>query len=153
MYASNDASTLPRPILMIFVNRTSTCVKRFSNTVWGLMSGTVTLPDGLKLDFSTARTETYAGPGALPEVEPSSIVDDLRRRDFPFNAMAVALRPERFGELIDPFGGRVDLDRRRVRVLHNLSFIEDPTRLFRAVQIQLSPRFGQYWRRTSTWRC
>jgi tRNA nucleotidyltransferase (CCA-adding enzyme) len=94
------------------------------------------LPDGFQIDFATARTETYAHPGALPEVEPSSVVDDLRRRDFPMNAMAVALRPERFGALLDPFGGRGDLDRRRIRVLHTLSFIEDPTRIFRAVRFE-----------------
>lgn len=99
-------------------------------------TATVKLPDGFKIDFTTARTESYAHPGALPEVEPSSILDDLRRRDFTINALAVALRPEEFGELLDPFGGRVDLERRRVRVLHALSFVEDPTRLFRAVRFE-----------------
>jgi tRNA nucleotidyltransferase (CCA-adding enzyme) len=64
------------------------------------------------------------------------VVDDLRRRDFTINAMAAALRPERFGELLDPFGGRSDLERRRIRVLHNLSFTEDPTRIFRAVRFE-----------------
>ncbi|HTE19769.1 MAG TPA: CBS domain-containing protein, partial [Armatimonadota bacterium] len=96
----------------------------------------VTLLDGFDVDFATARTEAYAQPGALPEVEPSSITDDLRRRDFAFNALALALRPERFGELLDPFGGREDLQLRRVRVLHNLSFIEDPTRIFRAARFE-----------------
>jgi tRNA nucleotidyltransferase (CCA-adding enzyme) len=99
-------------------------------------TATVILPDGFKVDFATARTESYERPGALPDVEPSSISDDLRRRDFTWNAMAIALRPERFGHLLDPYGGRVDLDRRRIRVLHNLSFVEDPTRLFRAVRFE-----------------
>jgi tRNA nucleotidyltransferase (CCA-adding enzyme) len=96
----------------------------------------VTLPDGFDIDFASARTESYAHPGALPEVETSSISDDLRRRDFTINAMAIALRPEHFGALLDPFGGERDLERRRIRVLHNLSFVDDPTRLFRAVRFE-----------------
>lgn len=96
----------------------------------------VRLPDGSTVEFATARTETYAFPGALPEVEPSSVVDDLRRRDFTINAMALSVHPRRFGELLDPFGGRADLNRRRIRILHNLSFLEDPTRLFRAIRFE-----------------
>src|SRR6185503_12059209 len=96
----------------------------------------LTLPGGLLLEIHTARTEHYARPGALPEVEPSSVTDDLRRRDFTINAMAVSLMPERFGELLDPFSGRRDLEERRVRVLHPLSFVDDPTRLFRAVRFE-----------------
>lgn len=102
----------------------------------GFGTAKVELPDGTVVEFATARTESYAQPGALPDVEPSSVVDDLRRRDFTINAMAVALRPEQFGKLLDPFGGRADLDRRRIRVLHNLSFLEDPTRIFRAVRFE-----------------
>jgi tRNA nucleotidyltransferase (CCA-adding enzyme) len=100
-----------------------------------------TLPDGLELDFATARTESYAQPGALPEVEQSTISDDLRRRDFTVNALALSLRPETFGELRDPFQGRADLEQRRLRVLHNLSFIEDPTRVFRAARFESRFRF------------
>lgn len=96
----------------------------------------VRLPDGIEVDFATARTESYARPGALPEVEPSSINDDLRRRDFTINAMAISLLPGRFGELLDPFRGRQDLQRRRLRALHNVSFIDDPTRIFRAVRFE-----------------
>jgi tRNA nucleotidyltransferase (CCA-adding enzyme) len=99
-------------------------------------TATVTLPDGLKLDFSTARSEAYGQPGALPEVEASSIEDDLRRRDFTINAMAIGVNADRFGQLLDPFGGRGDLERGVVRVLHNLSFIEDPTRLLRAIRFE-----------------
>jgi tRNA nucleotidyltransferase (CCA-adding enzyme) len=101
----------------------------------------VTLPDGFRLDFATARTESYAHPGALPEVEDSSITDDLRRRDFTINAMAVALNPESFGKLLDPFHGKRDLEQRRVRVLHNLSFVDDPTRIFRAVRFEVRYHF------------
>jgi tRNA nucleotidyltransferase (CCA-adding enzyme) len=90
----------------------------------------------LKIDFATARAESYGRPGALPEVEISSIQQDLRRRDFTINAMAVQINTERFGRLLDPYGGRRDLERRIVRVLHNLSFVEDPTRIFRAVRFE-----------------
>lgn len=96
----------------------------------------VILPDGFHLDFAAARTESYARPGALPDVEESSITDDLRRRDFTLNAMALALRPECYGKLLDPFHGQRDLEQRRIRVLHNLSFVDDPTRIFRAVRFE-----------------
>lgn len=101
----------------------------------------VILPDGFRLDFATARTESYPHPGALPEVEESSITDDLRRRDFTINAMAISLRPECFGRLLDPFNGKKDLEQRRIRVLHNLSFVDDPTRIFRAVRFEVRYHF------------
>lgn len=107
---------------------------RFRDKRFGTAS--VTLPDGRLVEFATARTESYPRPGALPEVEPSSVIDDLRRRDFTINAMAISLLPDRFGRLLDPFRGRADLEARRIRVLHNLSFTEDPTRLFRAVRFE-----------------
>ena len=88
------------------------------------------------LDFTTARTEFYAHPSALPEVETSSIKQDLRRRDFTINTLAICLDPERYGQLLDPYGGEADLQRSLIRVLHNLSFIEDPTRILRAVRLE-----------------
>lgn len=96
----------------------------------------VVLPGPVEVDVATARTESYERPGALPEVEASSVGDDLRRRDFTLNAMAIALNPEQFGRLLDPFGGRRDLEERRIRILHNLGFVEDPTRIFRAVRFE-----------------
>ena len=95
---------------------------------------------GERLDVVTARSEFYDAPGALPTVEHASIRDDLFRRDFTINAIAASLRGEDFGRLVDPFGGRRDLAQRVVRVLHNLSFIDDPTRLFRAVRYE--SRYG-----------
>jgi len=92
------------------------------------------------LDFSTARTEFYAHPSALPEVETSSIKQDLHRRDFTINTLAICLAPERYGQLLDPFGGEADLQRGLIRVLHSLSFIEDPTRILRAARFE--QRFG-----------
>lgn len=96
----------------------------------------VILGDGVKLDFATARTESYAYPTALPTVEPSSIEKDLYRRDFTINALALRLNTRRFGELVDFYGGQQDLQDQSIRVLHRLSFIEDPTRVFRAIRFE-----------------
>ncbi len=98
------------------------------------------ITDKLKLDVATARTEYYESPAALPKVETSSIKKDLYRRDFTINTLAVKLNPKDFGLLIDFFGGQRDLREKAIRVLHNLSFVEDPTRAFRAVRF--SERFG-----------
>ena len=88
----------------------------------------------LWVDIATARTEFYAYPAANPEVEASSIRQDLYRRDFTINALAVRLGVPRSGELLDFFGGLQDLEARQIRVLHANSFIEDPTRIYRAVR-------------------
>ncbi|MBI4330026.1 MAG: CCA tRNA nucleotidyltransferase [Chloroflexi bacterium] len=91
---------------------------------------------GFHLDLVTARSETYEKPGALPVVRPGTIQEDLGRRDFTINAMALGLSPPRPGELSDPFGGRADLEHRFIRILHDRSFIDDATRLFRAVRYE-----------------
>ena len=96
--------------------------------------------DGFKLDVATARTEYYEYPTALPTVEQSSIKKDLYRRDFSINTLAVKLDPDAFGQLIDFYGGQRDLKEQLIRVLHSLSFVEDPTRVFRAIRFEL--RFG-----------
>ena len=96
----------------------------------------VSLLDGSWIDLATARVEFYEYPAALPTVETSSLKHDLYRRDFSINAMAISLNPGSFGELVDYFGGRDDLYAGIVRVLHNLSFVEDPTRLLRAVRFE-----------------
>lgn len=88
------------------------------------------------LDVATARLEYYEYPGALPTVELSSIKMDLFRRDFTINALAIQLNPDRFGMLIDPFGAQRDMKERSIAVLHSLSFIEDPTRILRAVRFE-----------------
>jgi|UniRef100_A0A7V6DQD9 tRNA nucleotidyltransferase (CCA-adding enzyme) len=100
----------------------------------------IIFPDGFKMDVATARTEYYDFPGALPVVEYSSIKMDLYRRDFTINTLAVNLNPEEFGTLLDFFGAHRDLKERRISVLHNLSFVEDPTRVFRAIRFE--QRFG-----------
>jgi tRNA nucleotidyltransferase (CCA-adding enzyme) len=91
---------------------------------------------GFRIDVATARRERYERPGALPAVEQSSLQRDLHRRDFTINTLAIRLEPEGFGELIDFFGGQRDLKDRQIRVLHALSFVEDPTRAFRALRFE-----------------
>jgi len=90
--------------------------------------------NSLWIDIATARTEFYPYPAANPEVEASSIRQDLYRRDFTINALAIRLTAPRSGELLDFFGGLLDLEAQQIRVLHANSFIEDPTRIFRAVR-------------------
>ena len=100
----------------------------------------ILFPDGLKVDVATARWEVYDSPAALPTVESASIKMDLYRRDFTINTLAIQLNPKSFGELIDFFGGVKDIKEKVIRVLHNLSFVEDPTRVFRAIRFE--QRFG-----------
>jgi tRNA nucleotidyltransferase (CCA-adding enzyme) len=100
------------------------------------------LAEGVTLDLATARSERYPQPGALPEVRPASLHEDLARRDFSINAMAARLGRHRFGPLIDPLGGAEDLRRGRIRVLHDGSFIDDPTRIFRAARFEARYRFA-----------
>jgi len=96
--------------------------------------------EGSRIDVVTTRTEFYDSPGALPTVERAGLREDLLRRDFTINAMAASLAPSDFGRLVDPHGGRADLEAKVLRVLHNLSFIDDPTRIFRAIRYEA--RYG-----------
>ncbi len=91
---------------------------------------------GFAIDLATARLETYKRPGALPKVVPGSIRDDLFRRDFTINAMAVRLDPENLGELLDPYGGSDDLEKGLIRILYPNSFIDDATRILRAIRYE-----------------
>jgi tRNA nucleotidyltransferase (CCA-adding enzyme) len=96
--------------------------------------------DGYKIDVASARMEYYKFPAALPIVEMSSIKLDLFRRDFTVNTLAIQLNPGQFGTLIDFFSAQKDIKEKAIRVLHNLSFVEDPTRVFRAIRFE--QRFG-----------
>lgn len=96
--------------------------------------------DKFKIDVATARREEYAEPGSLPKVSFSDIKNDLYRRDFTINAMALCINKERFGDFVDFFGGLEDLEKGLIRVLHDKSFLDDPTRIFRAVRFE--KRFG-----------
>lgn len=103
--------------------------------------GTATISSGTqRIDLATARAESYRQPGALPDVWPGSIEDDLVRRDFTTNAMALVLGGEHHGDLIDPHGGRLDLEHGLLRILHEQSFVDDATRIFRGVRYE--QRFG-----------
>lgn len=105
------------------------------------MTCTLQLADG-ELDVAHARTERYPEPGALPIVEPATIAEDLGRRDFTVNAMAVALAPAEFGRLLDPHEGLRDLNAGLLRVLHEHSFEDDPTRMVRAARFMLRLGFA-----------
>lgn len=100
----------------------------------------IILPDGFKIDIASARMEYYQFPAAMPTVEMSSIKLDLFRRDFTINSLAIQLNPGKFGTLIDFFSAQKDIKGKTIRVLHNLSFVEDPTRVFRAIRFE--QRFG-----------
>ena len=105
------------------------------------LKGGQATPDGdarsegvIDIDVVTARSESYPEPAALPEVVPSSIEDDLRRRDFTVNSMAISLSGPGWGDLVDPVNGFGDIMRKRIRVLHDSSFVDDPTRMYRAAR-------------------
>ena len=100
----------------------------------------IIFPDGFKIDVASARLEYYKFPAALPDVEMSSIKLDLFRRDFTVNTLAIWLNPHKFGTLIDFFSALKDIKEKVIRVIHNLSFVEDPTRVFRAIRFE--QRFG-----------
>lgn len=99
-------------------------------------TATVILTNGHKIDVATARKETYPHPGSLPVVSAGSLRNDLFRRDFTVNAMAVSIGKDKFGQLIDYFGGKKDLESKKIRVLHDLSFIDDPTRILRGIRFE-----------------
>jgi len=109
------------------------CHKKFNTAV-------LIFDDNLKVDVATARLEYYQYPAALPVVQFGSLKMDLYRRDFTINTLALALNPDEFGQLIDFFGGQRDIKEKAIRVLHNLSFVEDPTRILRAIRFE--QRFG-----------
>jgi tRNA nucleotidyltransferase (CCA-adding enzyme) len=114
----------------------------FARQLGGVLTGhgrfgtaVVRFPDGRRWDVVTARRETYRAPAALPDVEAGTIEDDLARRDFTVNAMAASLDDD-VGRIVDPHGGRADLEAGVIRVLHAGSFVDDPTRIFRAVRYE-----------------
>ncbi len=140
-----DAVTLARALAKKHGGKV-TAHPRFGTGTWKLDGGPGTVDGELlritpyALDFITSRRETYSRPAALPEVTPSTLEDDLKRRDFTINTLAVRLDGAHFGELYDPHHGADDIARRIIRVLHPASFLDDPTRIFRAVRYE--QRYG-----------
>lgn len=104
------------------------------------MTGNIIIDNTLKLDFATARREEYDSPGCYPKVEKANLFEDLYRRDFTINTLAIDITKSNFGKLIDYFNGLVDIKEKRIRILHTLSFIEDPIRILRA--LRFAGRFG-----------
>lgn len=113
---------------------------KFHTAIWQLSSSFILHPSSL--DLITARKETYSQPGALPAVTSSTIENDLRRRDFTINAMAVRIDGDHFGELLDPLDGQADLEAGLIRALHPRSFMDDPTRIFRAIRYEARYSFN-----------
>jgi tRNA nucleotidyltransferase (CCA-adding enzyme) len=135
------ATAAPRDVDLVVEGDARRLARRVAAALGGAVrehaafqTASVTLGDGRTIDFATARRERYRAPGALPEVEPATLGEDLRRRDFSVNAMAARLEAAAWGDLVDVEGGAADLRRRVIRVLHPLSFVEDPTRIFRAAR-------------------
>lgn len=102
----------------------------------------ITLPNGFKVDIATARLEYYEAPASMPMIELSSIKLDLSRRDFTINAMALQINAQHFGTLVDYFNCQNDLKLKKIKVLHNLSFVEDPSRIFRAIRFETRMQFN-----------
>jgi len=116
--------------------RFKTAVITFPPLLKGEGWGEGSTPYGFKIDIATARREHYEHPAALPRVEKSPIIEDLLRRDFTINAMAIQINEKDYGRLIDFAGGEIDIKNRIIRVLHAKSFIDDPTRIFRAIRLE-----------------
>lgn len=128
-----DAIPLAEEFARVFVGRNHP-YPRFGTSV-------VLFPDGTRVDFATARTESYARPGSPPQVEVGTMIrQDLYRRDFTINALAICLNPEKRGRVLDFYGSLRDIHDGTLRVLHSLSFFEDPARILRA--IRFAGRFG-----------
>ncbi len=127
------------------VGAAATVHRQFGTATLRMTRGRSRAEDGspVRIDFAMCRTETYAKPAAYPRVSPGTIEDDLFRRDFTINAIAVAIAPARFGALVDPFHGAQDVRRGWLRVLHDRSFRDDPSRILRGVRF--AQRFGFRW--------
>jgi tRNA nucleotidyltransferase (CCA-adding enzyme) len=136
LVVEGDAIALARSLARRYGGRV-TAHRRFGTAKWHLDDGSPSGPAGLEaVDLVTARTEFYTHPSALPTVERASIQLDLHRRDFTFNTLAVRLDGRHYGELHDYWGGLDDLRQGLIRVLHSLSFVDDPTRMLRAVRFE-----------------
>jgi tRNA nucleotidyltransferase (CCA-adding enzyme) len=138
LVVEGDAIQLARQLAQRYGGRVRSH-QRFGTAKWLIDDSRIGASDTQlpqSLDFVTARTEFYEHPSALPQVERSSIKQDLHRRDFTINTLAIQLDPDHYGELLDFYGGENDLQHGLIRVLHSLSFVEDPTRMLRAARLE-----------------
>lgn len=135
LVVEGDAIALARALAAQY-GGTVTAHKRFGTACWQFAPASSPAEAPTYLDFASARSETYSHPGALPTVTPGRLTDDLRRRDFTINALAIRLDGEHLGELRDDFGSLEDLRQGRIRALHPLSYQDDPTRILRAVRYE-----------------
>jgi len=124
-----------------FAKKVSKVLKAKVHTFGRFKTAILVMPDGFKIDLASARTEIYRSPGALPSVDMAPLKKDLFRRDFTINTLAVKLNKKEFGKLVDYFNGLKDIKEKKIRVLHSLSFIEDPTRILRALRFAVRYRF------------
>ena len=130
-----DAIRLSNELVSEFVGEV-TIHRRFGTAKWYLSEELVSATGLNSLDLVSSRSESYDKPAQLPDVKPDSIKWDLQRRDFTVNTLAVNLSPGKFGELVDCWGGLEDLKTNLLQVLHSRSFIDDPTRMLRAVRLE-----------------
>ena len=130
---TGDGIGFAKKLADLLPNSALTCHHRFG-------TAQITLENKGKIDITGARKEAYTKPGALPEVSPASLKSDLKRRDFTINTLAISANQKDFGRLIDFYGGVLDIQNRTIRILHPKSFVDDPTRIFRAVRF--SSRFS-----------
>lgn len=137
---NHDLDLVVEPAAIPFAETLSTLLAGQLTTHEKFGTATIALSDGIHIDLVTCRQEFYARPAALPEVEQSSLKHDLFRRDFTMNTLACSLNTPGYGKLIDLFNGLADLEKGLIRVLYNLSFVEDPLRVLRAIRFE--QRFG-----------
>ena len=136
LVVEGDALKLAEQIADCFVSLATTLTNQVKLAKHSRFNTAKLSYGNFSLDLAAARRETYSRPGALPTVTLSTISDDLFRRDFSINAMAVSLSPDRYGELLDPYHGRSDLERCLIRILHPQSFQDDATRILRAIRYE-----------------
>ncbi|MCB9772061.1 MAG: CCA tRNA nucleotidyltransferase [Candidatus Omnitrophica bacterium] len=134
--ASSDLDIVVEGNAIELAKAIASCAKAHITVYKQFGTATVVFDNGVIMDFATARSESYLNSGALPIVKPGSIKEDLFRRDFTINALAVALCADNFGELQDFYGAYQDLQRKKISVLHEKSFLDDPTRILRAVRFE-----------------
>ena len=137
---NHDLDLVVEPAAIPFAEKLNELLRGQLTTHEQFGTASIVIPGGIQIDLVTSRQEFYARPAALPEVEQSSLKNDLFRRDFTINTLACSLKVPEFGTLIDFFHGIDDLEKGLIRVLYNLSFVEDPLRVLRAVRFE--QRFG-----------